>query len=165
MATLKDREQAKVGQALVLSCMDLRVVDDVVKYLNETLKLENEFDLVAMAGASLGASTPLKPHWQALFWDHVDLAIGLHQVKEVIIVEHQDCGAFKAFDAPESRRAIHGTDDEAKQALEEQAHKETALALREAILQRKAGVIQEVRLLYAAANAHDPLKFDVRPFR
>jgi hypothetical protein len=164
------KHPSKVGKALVLACMDLRVVDDVVEYLNKgrvdaakargekAEALKDEYDFVTMAGAALGATSMLRPHWGAMFWEHLELAIGLHSIDQVIIVEHQDCGAYKAFYHPADKRTATG-------AEEEECHFKTADALRTEILKRYPGVIKDVQLLYAALESKDhPTKAIPRSF-
>jgi carbonic anhydrase len=81
-------------EALVLSCMDFRLVNEVGFLLNEH-GLINRYDQVSMAGATLGVATDKRPAWAETFWDHLDVAIKLHGVKRVIAINHRDCGAFK----------------------------------------------------------------------
>lgn len=162
-------DPTKEGQALVLCCMDLRVVDDVVYYFNGDVEktrsasekrvvpeLRNKYDLVTIAGAALGATTPLRPHWGTLFWEHLELAIGLHGIKEVYIVEHESCGAYERLYLPaRDRKAI--------KAAEEACHRKVAERLERKIQKRYAGVIEAVHLLYAevpSGSAHAT----VRPF-
>ena len=81
-------------EALVLTCMDFRLVNEVGFLLNEH-GLVNKYDQVILAGATLGVATDKYPAWAETFWNHLDLAIQLHAVKRVIAVDHRDCGAFK----------------------------------------------------------------------
>ena len=82
--------------ALLLSCMDYRLMDDVERYMAER-GLADKYDHVILAGASLGAITDVFPSWQQTFWDHVDIAITLHNIQRVILLDHRDCGAFKVL--------------------------------------------------------------------
>ncbi|MCC7368937.1 MAG: hypothetical protein IT306_10970 [Chloroflexi bacterium] len=81
-------------EALVLTCMDFRLVNEVGFLLNEH-GLVNKYDQMILAGATLGVATDKYPAWADTFWNHLDLAIKLHSVKRVIAVNHRDCGAFK----------------------------------------------------------------------
>jgi len=87
------------GPVLLLSCMDLRLVDDVVRFMEDD-GLTNRYDHVIMAGAALGALGANKQkynHWRKTFWDHLDAAYKLHHIKDVYILEHRDCGAYRMF--------------------------------------------------------------------
>ncbi|MBX3226344.1 MAG: hypothetical protein KIT84_42825 [Labilithrix sp.] len=161
--------KAYEGEALVLTCMDLRQMDEVAEYLGTTqyaaprehngtkpsagAGLKDLYDHVAMAGAALGAVSPLKPHWNQAFWDHVDLAVALHKVKRLIIIEHQDCGAYKALFMPAFRRGCIGAANATKDGWadeEEEAacHYRMARALRNEVLRRTHKL--DVEILYAA---------------
>lgn len=83
------------AEAVVLTCMDYRLVDKTVKYLDSLDHMQGEYDHIVLAGASLSVVTDKYPAWAQTFWDHVKIAIDLHHVKEVIVVDHRDCGAYK----------------------------------------------------------------------
>lgn len=104
-------DDTKKAKALLLSCMDLRVIDETA-WLMQELGMHNKYDHVAIAGSALGVLTASYRgasqyeakkgvadirHFGKTFWNHVDLAIALHQIEKVIIVEHGDCGAYKHF--------------------------------------------------------------------
>jgi carbonic anhydrase len=123
----------KIGKALVLSCMDLRVHDEMAVHLQEQQRLRDEYDHVILAGASLGATTKAKPHWNQTFWDHLELAQKLHKIDEVHLFEHQDCGAY-ALLLPE--RAAELSDPRKEEAV----HKEVSAELAAEIERRFPGL-------------------------
>ncbi len=95
------RARAKGGvEALLLSCMDYRLLDDIVHYMNGR-GLKDKYDHVILAGASLGATTERYPAWNETFWQHLEIAIQLHKIKKVMIMDHRDCGAYKVILGPE----------------------------------------------------------------
>jgi len=165
--TDEPKPPSKIGEALVLACMDLRVVDDAVEYLHAKGRakgakgksgggLRDEYDYVTLAGAALGATTRLKPHWNETFWDHLGLAVQLHHIQRVIIVEHQDCGAYKAFYEPERDRKVVG--DWAQREKEKELHRKVAKELA-ARIQREYEL--PVELLYAELKAPDSTVFSL----
>ncbi len=81
-------------EALALTCIDYRLIDDAVRFFN-SMKLRNEYDQVELAGAALAAVSPKFPSSNQAFWDHVAIAKTLHNIKKVIVVDHRDCGAYK----------------------------------------------------------------------
>lgn len=83
-------------EALLLSCMDYRLVDDVTRYMDGR-GLTNKYDQVILAGASLGAINDQFPAWGTVFFDHVQVALDLHHIAKVIIMDHRDCGAYKVI--------------------------------------------------------------------
>ncbi|WP_143959471.1 hypothetical protein [Litoribacter populi] len=96
----------------VLSCIDLRFSDSLSKFLDHD-KLTNRYDHFILAGTSLGTQGAgvleslfndkvmekynSFSEWKMLFCQHLDLAVNLHQVEDVYIMEHEDCGAYKGF--------------------------------------------------------------------
>jgi carbonic anhydrase len=82
--------------ALMLSCMDYRLVDKTLAYMNAN-GLEGRYDHVVLAGASLGAVTSKFPDWGHTFRQHLDIAIALHHIHRVIVIDHRDCGAYKTI--------------------------------------------------------------------
>ncbi len=137
----KDVSNPKVGVALVLTCMDLRVLDEASEYLHEK-GLKNEYDHIVMAGAALGVLS--KPEtWGATFWDHLGLAIQLHKIDEVYIFEHQDCGAYRLLLDP-SRQGVLD-----QPVSEKHAHHEQSRTLATQI-QERFPAIKKVELRYIA---------------
>ncbi|MBL8660302.1 MAG: hypothetical protein JNM75_11175 [Rhodospirillales bacterium] len=84
------------ADALLLSCMDYRLLDDIVRYMDGR-ELTDNYDQVILAGASLGATTNVYPSWGETFWSHLQLALDLHHVNKLIVLDHRDCGAYKAI--------------------------------------------------------------------
>lgn len=81
-------------EALALTCIDYRLVNDGMRFF-DSMHLTKNYDQVALAGASLAAVSPKFPSSNAAFWDHVNIAKQLHHVKKVIFLDHRDCGAYK----------------------------------------------------------------------
>ncbi|MFN0053775.1 MAG: hypothetical protein ACKV0T_16470 [Planctomycetales bacterium] len=87
---------------LLLSCMDQRLLDDTVRFMN-SLNLHNRYDQVALAGGAMGAlqlpdpDLPAPKRWQGVFELHLDKAINvLHRpIGDVFLLDHLDCGAYK----------------------------------------------------------------------
>lgn len=82
------------ADALLLTCMDYRLLDDTERYMTGR-GLRDKYDQVVLAGASLGAVTDKYHAWNQTFWDHLSLAIQLHGIHRVIVLDHRDCGAYK----------------------------------------------------------------------
>ncbi len=81
-------------EAMGVTCIDYRLVDDAVRFFDK-LGLTNEYDELALAGASLAAVSPKFPKANAAFWDQLAISKSLHHIKKVIVVDHRDCGAYK----------------------------------------------------------------------
>jgi len=113
---------ALAGQAdaLLLSCMDYRLVDDTERFMARK-GLKDKYDHVILAGASLGALTGKFPAWNKAFWEHLGVAIQLHSVHKVVLLDHRDCGAYKV---------VKGEDFGKTPDKETEVHAETMMALR-----------------------------------
>jgi hypothetical protein len=81
---------------LLLSCIDFRLVDSVGRYMAKE-GLTNKYDHVILAGASLGADNKKFPAWRKTFWEHLQVAITLHRIHTVMIMDHKDCGAYRVI--------------------------------------------------------------------
>ena len=93
---LPEARAASRTEALLLSCMDFRLMDEIERYMSGR-GLRDKYDHMILAGASLGAITDKYPAWNQTFWEHLDIAIKLHNIREVIVMDHRDCGAYKVI--------------------------------------------------------------------
>lgn len=119
------------GPVLLLSCMDLRLLDEVTKFMAHD-GLVNRYDHVIMAGAALGAlgaNLADYGHWRKTFQDHLEVAYKLHRIKDVYILEHRDCGAYVEF------LGDTGKFSDEQQELESKTHCQYAEQLASEILQ------------------------------
>jgi len=82
---------------LLLQCMDSRYPSRVLETM-DAMDLRGKYDQLILAGASLGVI--LKPEWTTTFMDHLKFAIDEHGVRQVLILDHRDCGAYKKFHKP-----------------------------------------------------------------
>lgn len=109
----KDGYDVPQGNVLVLSCIDLRLTDNLQEFLNYD-NLTNRYDLFALAGAALMTqreNPKLQGHFVTVseeekkklhiwkdIWDmHLNISRDLHNIEDVYIVEHENCGAYKAY--------------------------------------------------------------------
>jgi carbonic anhydrase len=89
---------------LLLSCMDQRLLDDTVRFMNG-LNLHNRYDQVALAGGAMGVHRLPEnpPHASATWWEvftaHLSTAIEKldRPIKDVFLLDHLDCGAYKVL--------------------------------------------------------------------
>ena len=76
-------------------------------------RITSKYDHVVLAGASLSPMTNKLSDQGKTFRDHLQVAIDLHHIKRVVIMDHRDCGAY---------RTIHGEDFALDPANETQIH-------------------------------------------
>jgi len=102
VTTIQTRSAPAQGiKALVLTCIDFRLIEAAVTYLNSQ-DYEYQYDEFILAGASLGYNTSLNvvnsqfSGWDKVLENHIDISYALHTIKEIIVIDHMDCGAYKA---------------------------------------------------------------------
>jgi hypothetical protein len=87
---------AHTAKAIVITCMDFRLIDDAVLFFN-SLGLNNNYDTFILAGASLGYNQTVYSAWSETLDKHIELAEQLHDITDVIVLDHIQCGAYKIF--------------------------------------------------------------------
>ncbi len=92
-STTPAKAEVNQAQALVLSCIDFRFLKKE-QYFLRSKNLTDKYDLTTLAGASLALTGfPHKSDAEA-FWDQLEISYKLHHIHKVIIIDHQDCGAY-----------------------------------------------------------------------
>jgi carbonic anhydrase len=81
---------------LLLTCMDYRLINETENLMTNK-GLRDKYDQIILAGASLGANNSKFPVWKQVFWEHLKVAIDLHHIHKVVILDHRDCGAYKVI--------------------------------------------------------------------
>jgi carbonic anhydrase len=95
---------AHTAKAFVITCMDFRLIDDAVYFL-DSLGYNNNYDEIILAGASLGYNQTKYNSWKKTVDDHINLAKKLHHIKDIIVIDHMDCGAYKIiYEKPKMSR-------------------------------------------------------------
>ena len=82
--------------ALLLNCIDYRLTGKTTRYMMNH-GMAGKYDQIVLAGAALGAKNDKFPAWGTTFWDHVQVALDLHHIHKVVIIDHRDCGAYKVI--------------------------------------------------------------------
>jgi carbonic anhydrase len=124
-------------EALAFSCIDFRLVDAAVKFFDTDIR-PKDYDLLALAGASLGAVSAKFPSSNAAFWNHVDIAKSLHHIKKVVVLDHRDCGAYKV---------AFGKEFAAEHNAETAQHKEMMAQLKASLAKKHPDLASEFYLM------------------
>jgi len=82
--------------ALVVSCIDFRFQKYKHKWLDKNMA-DRTYDSVGFAGATKDLPTIMK---------QLDISVSLHHISQVILIHHEDCGAY----GKESTHARHSAD-------------------------------------------------------
>jgi len=96
-------DNSATTKAFVLACIDPRYINALEQYLANTLGVNGfTYDLFILAGASLGGLNTTnancgyaQANWQQTLLEHIQVAILLHNVTQVLVFDHLDCGAYK----------------------------------------------------------------------
>ena len=72
------------------------LIDDVVILMNNE-GYNNNYDEFILAGASLGYNQEIYSEWRIVLNKHIELAIQLHDIQEIIIIDHMNCCVYKIF--------------------------------------------------------------------
>ncbi len=105
--------------ALLVSCMDLRLIDNIVSFMHAD-NMTNRYDQYIAAGCSLGIEK--NKNWRQSFFDHLKLACDLHDIQDVYILEHRNCGAYKEMLGKAGNFGVSA----AEQKREKSSHKKYA---------------------------------------
>lgn len=125
------------ADAFVVSCIDPRLVDDVT-FLMAAVGRTNRYSEFRIAGAALAAVDPARPAWGQALWENLAASRQLHGVRQVVFVNHRDCGAMDLF---AGRRLA---DDPAAELAQHQAVLDRAAA---GVLARHPDMRVELRLM------------------
>ena len=122
---------------LLLSCIDDRLTDTVTRYM-ESRGLRDRYEHVTLAGAALGVNTDRPDSGKAAFWDHLDTAVKQHDIRQVCLLDHRDCDAYKL---------ILGEDLARNPAEETLAHGKVMKGLAKQIRDKYPQLYTEIRLM------------------
>lgn len=95
---------AHKARAAVLHCIDFRFVEPTWRFLQDK-GYRQEYDDIAIAGSVKNLVDPYDETDPDFVYRQIAVAKKLHDVKEVILINHTDCGAYGG-------RANFTTDDE-----------------------------------------------------
>lgn len=80
--------------ALLVTCIDYRFQRYVRNWTDDNLKKQT-FDLVGYAGSTKDLKTILK---------QIAISVRLHHTKQIILIHHEDCGAYGDKSTPETHK-------------------------------------------------------------
>jgi hypothetical protein len=101
--------------------MDQRLLDNTVDFMNK-LNLHNRYDQLTLAGVCMGAMHLPPPQskepqlkWKSVFFDHLTTAIDIldRKIKDIYLLEHLDCGAYKYLHPDPKIRLAYSESSEA----------------------------------------------------
>lgn len=168
-ASYRGEYPAPKKYALVVSCVDARLLDDTVRFLDHD-NLTNRYYHVALPGAALcvcGAklesnsksSPPVTPSaWWRSLQDQLLLTLRLtkFELTDVYVIQHRDCGAYREY-LKDYYDPEHGSAD--SEGEEYEAHRLHVEKLRDRLADLFADENGQVRELAKAMNdEYEPKK-------
>jgi carbonic anhydrase len=100
--------------------------------------LADKYSAFTVAGASIGVVAPAFKAWQETFWENLAASIQLHNIKQVIVVNHRDCGAAKI---------AYGEASVATPAAETETHKNALLTFKAELAKRQPKLGSQLGLM------------------
>jgi len=82
--------------AFVVACIDFRFQKYIKKWLEENFQ-DKTYDYVGFAGSTKNLD---------IIMNQLDISVRLHHIKEVVLIHHEECGAYGA----ESTHDRHAAD-------------------------------------------------------
>lgn len=95
---------------LLISCIDFRFQQAIDKWIRDQ-GLENEIDRVSIAGAAKSLARPSHPRDREFILEQIEISLKLHKIKKVILLHHEDCGAYGGsapFSSSDDETQCHG---------------------------------------------------------
>lgn len=77
--------------SLVITCIDYRFAVANQNFINETLKLKDNYDHISIPGSIYNL---VNPETKELLFSKFALSVKLHLINRVVIISHTDCGAY-----------------------------------------------------------------------
>ncbi len=124
-------------EAMLLSCIDPRMVEPVYKYMAGR-GLTGRYSQFVIAGAAIAVVAPKFEAWHRTFWDNLGTSYQLHRITRVIAIDHRDCGAAKI---------AYGPDSVATPQAETETHRKVLAEFREQMHRRHPAITVETGLM------------------
>jgi carbonic anhydrase len=115
-------------KALIIHCIDFRLIDYIESFLKEKLNLRpGDYDFLGLAGG-VKELVADENGGREFILKNIEVSINLHKVYQIIFVQHEDCGAYGGKEAFQDFRheiETHKKDmDKAEEIIKEKFGKE-----------------------------------------
>lgn len=82
------------AENIVITCIDFRLQEDINNWISQHFRPKT-FDRVALAGGVKNLD---------LIMSQIEIAYQLHHIKKVVLINHEDCGAYGAAGTPQKHK-------------------------------------------------------------
>jgi carbonic anhydrase len=124
-------------EAMLLTCIDPRFPEPTFEYM-KSRGMIGKYSQFTLAGAAIGVVAPAFKAWHRTFWDNLAASIQLHNITNVIALDHRDCGAAKI---------AYGAAKVANAQAETQTHKAALMQFRREVRKRHPRIAVETGLM------------------
>jgi carbonic anhydrase len=124
-------------EAMLLSCIDPRMVAPVYRYM-EQRSLTGQYSQFVIAGAAIAVVAPKFETWRPAFWDNLATTVQLHRIKRLIAIDHRDCGAAEI---------AYGAASIANPQIETETHRKVLAEFRQEVGKRQPGLTIQTGLM------------------
>lgn len=97
-------------ESLIIHCLDWRLQSGLEQWLKDFGIINGKFDRVAVAGAVKSLISPSHGATRDFLLKQIEISYNLHHIKQVILINHTDCGAYggsKAFAGEQTELDLH----------------------------------------------------------
>jgi len=96
-ASKHNLEELHQTSTLVIGCVDFRLRDEITRFLKERLFLLDDYNELTLPGASLAFVQTKMESWSKTIEETVSVLKDLHNIKQIIFIDHMKCGAYKVI--------------------------------------------------------------------
>ena len=98
------------AKSIIITCIDYRIQENINNWISKHYKA-GTFDRAAFTGGVLNWEIDLK---------QIEIAYKLHRIEEVVLINHEDCGAYGELGVPKKHALdLKKTSDEIKQMFKD----------------------------------------------
>jgi len=91
ITTVNEESLRSDCDTLVITCIDYRFASANQDFINETLKLKDNYDHISIPGSIFNF---INPETRELVFSKFALSVSFHLINRVVIISHKDCGAY-----------------------------------------------------------------------
>jgi len=91
ITTVNDATLRSDCDTLFITCIDYRFAAANQDFVNETLKLKDNYDHISIPGSICNL---VNPETQDLVFSKFASSVNLHLINRVVVISHKDCGAY-----------------------------------------------------------------------
>jgi len=100
----------------VVYCIDFRLRDHLDRFLSGRGLDEDGADIVRVAGAAMNVARPRTSYSRDFVMEQLEASRRLHDVREIYLVNHEDCGAYGPELAADDEAELEAHEEDLRRA-------------------------------------------------